>query len=149
MKYQLELTRKQLSVIQEACEFMSRFCTGQLDMLPQSFAGYLQKDKESVEDYCERRNRWESSLRNAKRAMFPELMPNASYGIGSKYEESNICYDIYRPILEQFTKEYREENIPVNNYSVYGHPGLTTSKEGRIAIKVVDNGKENKFRRCI
>jgi len=140
MKYQLELTRNQLSVIQEACEFMSRFCTGQLDMLPQSFAGYLRKDKESVEDYCQRRDNWNLGLKMAKKAMFPELSDNASYGISSKYEESNICYDIYRPILEQFTKEHNSENLHNASYSIYDHPGLTTSKEGRITIKLVDNG---------
>ena len=139
MKYQIELTRKQLSVIQEACEFMSRFCTGQLDMLPQSFAGYLHKEKESVKDYCQRRDDWNLGLKMAKKAMFPELNDNASYGISSKYEESNICYDIYRPILEQFELERRNLSDPNNSvgYSVYGHKGLTTSKEGRITIKTV------------
>jgi len=138
MKYQIEFTKDQLAAIQEACEFMSRFCTGQLDMLPQSFLGYLHKKDESVEDYCERRDTWIEGLKIAKKAMFPELSTNASYGIGSKYEEANICYDIYRPILEQFTKERRPEKPYEGNYSVYGHPGLTTSKEGRIKIKTVE-----------
>lgn len=140
MKYQIEFTREQLSVVQQACEFMSRFCTGQLDMLPQSFLGYLHKKDEPVADYCERRDNWTEGLKIAKKAMFPELSTNASYGIGSKYEEANICYDIYRPILEQFTKEYKEANLAINNWSVYDHPGLTTSKEGRISIKTIDNG---------
>ena len=138
MKYQIEFTREQLSVVQQACEFMSRFCTGQLDMLPQSFLGYLQKERESVADYCEQRDNWIDGLKIAKKAMFPELSTNASYGIGSKYEEANICYDIYRPILEQFAREYKEANPDVNNWSVYGHPGLTTSKEGRISIKTIE-----------
>lgn len=138
MKYQLELTRKQLSVIQEACEFMSRFCTGQLDMLPQSFQGHLRKEKESIDDYCQRRDMWKHGLSIAKKAMFPELNDNASYGVGGKYEESNICYDIYRPILEQFTSERNSENLHNAQYSVYAHPGLTTSKEGRITIKTIE-----------
>lgn len=140
MKYQIEFTREQLSVIQEACEFMSRFCTGQLDMLPQSFLGYLRQEKESVADYCERRDNWTEGLKIAKKAMFPELSTNASYGIGSKYEEANICYDIYRPILEQFDLERRETILSKpKHWSVYSHPGLTTSKEGRISIKTIDN----------
>jgi len=140
MKYQIELTREQLSVVQQACEFMSRFCTGQLDMLPQSFLGYLHKKDEPVADYYERRDNWTEGLKMAKKAMFPELSTNASYGIGSKYEEANICYDIYRPILEQFTNERNSENLHNAQYSVYNSPGLTTSKEGRISIKTIDNG---------
>ena len=138
MKYQIEFTREQLSVVQQACEFMSRFCCGQLDMFPESFKGYLHKQSKDIDDYCLRRDDWELCLKRAKSRMFPELSTNASYGIGSKYEEANICYDIYRPILEQFTKEHRPENPDENNYSVYGHPGLTTSKEGRISIKTIE-----------
>lgn len=138
MKYQIEFTKEQLSVVQQACEFMSRFCTGQLDMIPESFKGYLMKEKESIGDYCERRDNWNLGLQIAKQAMFPELMPNASYGISSKYEEANICYDIYRPILEQFTKERNSENLHNAQYSVYKHPGLTTSKEGRITINIIE-----------
>lgn len=145
MKYQIEFTREQLSVVQQACEFMSRFCCGQLDMLPQSFQGYLRQEKESVDDYCQRRDLWLHGLKIAKQAMFPELTPNASYGIGSKYEEANVCYDIYRPILERFDAERRStEKFDISgelmNWSVYSHPGLTTSKEGRISIKTIDNG---------
>lgn len=137
MKYQLNLTRKQLSSIQEACEFMSRFCTGQPEVLPQSFEGHLHKKDEPIDAYCERRDNWKIGLLMAKKAMFPELNPNASYGISTKYEEANICYDIYRPILEQFSKEYKVDN-PEKSYSVYDHPGLTTSKEGRISIKTIE-----------
>jgi hypothetical protein len=142
MKYQIEFTKEQLSVVQQACEFMSRFCTGQLDMLPQSFQDYLRQEKESVDDYCQRRDLWLHWLKIAKQAMFPELSTNASYGIDSKYEEANICYDIYRPILEQFTKEYKDSCHDKMNstWSVYDSPGLTTSKEGRISIKTIDNG---------
>lgn len=140
MKYQIEFTKEQLSVIQEACEFMSRFCTGQLDMLPQSFLGYLRKENESIADYYERRDKWTKGLKIAKKAMFPELNDNASYGIGSAYENANVCYDIYRPILEQFDFEYRLDypDVTEDRFSVYSYPGLTASKEGRISIKTIE-----------
>jgi len=141
MKYQIEFTREQLSVVQQACEFMSRFCGGQLDAIPESFKGFLHKKDESVESYCQRRDDWNYTLNLAKKAMFPELSTNASYGIGSKYEEANTCYDIYRPILEQFTSERNREAAidgKESSYSVYSHPGLTTSKEGRITIKTIE-----------
>ena len=141
MKYQIEFTKEQLSVVQQACEFMSRFCNGQLDMIPESFKDYLHKQSKDIDDYCLRRDDWELCLKRAKKCMFPELPPNASYGIGSKYEEANICYDIYRPILEQFDLERRETILSQpKHWSVYSSPGLTTSKEGRISIKTIDNG---------
>ena len=140
MKYQLELTKKQLATIQEACEFMSRFCTGQLDALPQSFQSYLRKDDEPMKTYFERRDMWLDGLKKAKKAMFPELSVGGSYGIGTKYKEANICYDIYRPILEQFDFEQRlaHPKETKDYYSVYSRPGLTTSEEGRITIKTIE-----------
>jgi hypothetical protein len=138
MKYRIEFTREQLSVVQQACEFMSRFCTGQLDMLPQSFLGYLHKKNKEIDEYCDKRDKWEYGLKITKQAMFPELSTNASYGIGSKYEPANVCYDIYRPILEQFDAERRETILSEpKSWSVYSSPGLTTSKEGRISIKTI------------
>lgn len=140
-KYKIELTKKQLSVIQEACEFMSRFSSGQLDHLPPSFDGYLWKKwyKLNDDEFIERRQNWERYLYKAKEFMF-DLPENASLGIGNEelIEEAKVCYDIYRPILELQDKEYKEE-YPNRYYSnVYSHPGLTYSKEGRINIEVID-----------
>lgn len=133
-KYKLELTRKQLSVIQEACEFMSRFSAGQLDHLPPSLEGFLWKKWDS-DEFCQRRDSWEAYLAVAKDQMF-DLPRNASLGIGHPEltEEAKICYDIYRPILELFDKEDREETGK-DGWSVYSSPGLTYSKQGRIEIK--------------
>lgn len=135
-KYQIEFTEKQLRTIAEACEFMSRFAAGQLDKLPMSFQSWLWKKHPDTKDFCRARDTWEIHLYYAKTAMFPDLDRHESYGIGqdSLMDEANICYDIYRPILEQFSKEYQEQNPEESNYSVYDHPGLTTSKEGRIKI---------------
>lgn len=134
-KYKLELTRKQLSVIQEACEFMSRFSAGQFQYLPPSLESMLWKKWESNE-YCKRRDQWEMYLEHAKKAML-DLYVNESLGIGHPElsEESKICYDIYRPILEEFEQEYQVANPDNLSHSVYAHEGLSYSKEGRITIK--------------
>jgi len=132
--YNLTLTREQLSVIQEALEFFSRFSAGQLTYLPPSFERFLWNSF-SIEDFIARRDLWEASLRETKKAMF-KLPINASLGIGNEQltEEAKIAYDIYRPILEEFAKEY-DETHSHKRHSVYNHPGLSYSKEGRIVIK--------------
>lgn len=139
-KYKLELTKKQLSVIQEACEFMSRFSAGQLNSFSSSLEGYLWNKWENDDVYFNRKKCWEKHLNAAKQYMF-DLPINASLGINNPEltEEAKICYDIYRPILELQEMEYRVENPKYNNYSVYSHEGLAYSKEGRIKIKVLEN----------
>jgi hypothetical protein len=134
-KYKLELSKEQLSVIQEALEFFSRFSSGQLKHLPPSFERFLW-DTHEVDEFIAKRSIWENALDQAKVAMF-DLQPNASLGIGNEAltEEAKIAYDIYRPILELFTKEYNEEHPEKSSYSVYDHPGNSYSKEGRIIIK--------------
>ena len=135
-KYKLELTHKQLSVIQEACEFMSRFSAGQFQYLPPSFVDQLYKKWDDTNEYCRRRDTWEIHLEYAKKAMLG-LSQNESLGIGHPElsEESKICYDIYRPILEEFEQEYQAANPDNLSYSVYAYEGLPYSKEGRITIK--------------
>jgi len=135
-KYKLELTHKQLSVIQEACEFMSRFSAGQFQYFPPSLINQLYKKWGYTEEYYRRREIWDIHLKYAKNAMF-DFDPNESLGIGSPElsEEAKICYDIYRPILEEFDQEYQTANPDNLSYSVYSHEGLSYSKEGRITIK--------------
>jgi len=131
-KYQIEFTEKQLRTVAEACEFMSRFTAGQTEHLPFSFTNWLWTKYPNIKEFCNRRDVWEYNLKLIKTYMFD----SEEYGIGDPtlLPESNICYDIYRPILEQFAKEYNEAKPEDYHYSVYNHEGLTTSKEGRIKI---------------
>lgn len=115
---------------------MSRFSAGQFQYLPPSLVKSLYKKWDNSNEYCRRRNAWEIHLEYAKINML-DLSPNESLGIGHPEltEESKICYDIYRPILEEFEQEYQAANPDNLSYSVYAHEGLPYSKEGRITIK--------------
>jgi hypothetical protein len=129
-KYKIEFTEKQLQVVQEACEFLSRFSAGQIDSLPTSLYSYLYRKYKDIDEYCNRRDNWNKHLNLAKYNMF-NLSSNESLGIGNPEltEQAKIAYDIYRPILEVFAKESDSKS------SVYFYEGLTYSKEGRIKIE--------------
>ena len=134
-KYTLELSKNQLSTIRKACEFYSRFCAGQME-LPLELSWKL-LDKKTNNSYRENREKI-ATLFSMIKDLSLGLNLGETLGIGSKelIEEAKVCYDIYRPILELFEKEYKEENPTSSSYSVYGHEGLSYSKEGRVKIKV-------------
>ena len=139
MKYQIEFSKEQLSVVQQALEFASRFCAGQVNYFAPFIEAQILRNCVSHDKFIEARKQYEHHLDMFKRNAFPNLYDNESLGIGNSMlqEEAKICYDIYRPILEQFDKELREKN-PDIGYSVYQSPGLTFSQEGRITIKKVE-----------
>lgn len=139
MKYQIEFSKEQLMVVQQALEFASRFCAGQVNYLAPFIEEQILLNCGSHDKFIEAREQYEHHLSMFKLNAFPNLSYNESLGIGSSMlqEEAKICYDIYRPILEQFDKELREAN-PNTEYSVYQNPGMTFSKEGRITIKTIE-----------
>lgn len=141
-KYRIDFTREQLNVVQQALEFMSRFQAGQVTDFTPNFSNWLISEHMKTNDYAERRDMWEEHLYKAKEYLFNNLNKYESFGIGSKEqpEENKIAYDIYRPILELFHEEYHNENPDLPKYySVYGHPGLTYSNEGRIKITKISD----------
>lgn len=139
MKYRIDLTTEQLSVIQKACEFYSRFLAGQWE-IPDELQWKEYEIQDKYDGFWGKRNRIEQLFKEQK-SEFMRLHLNESYGIGSEnlHEYAKVSYDIYRPILEQFTKEYNEKNPDNNNYSVYDHPGSPYSKQGRIKIETIKN----------
>ena len=137
-KYKLELTETQLRTIATGLEFYSRFLSGQWQ-IPEAmqFKEYELQDK--YDGFWQKRNDVEEQLSNFK-AWFTGMSVNQFYGIGSDKlaEDAKISYDIYRPILEQFAKEFNTKYPDENRYSVYDSPGLAYSKEGRIKIETKD-----------
>lgn len=128
-KYNISFTEQQLIVLARGLEFYSRFLAGQWeipDMM--EYKEYENQGKES--DFWSIRNEVNEEFLKLK-SKFTGMYINESYGIGSTKlsEDANISYDIYRPIWEEFAKGKE-------NWSVYSHPGLTYSKEGRISINV-------------
>lgn len=141
-KYRIDFTREQLNVVQQALEFMSRFQAGQVTDFTPNFSNWLISEHMKTNDYAERRDMWEEHLYKAKEYLFNNFGKYESFGIGSNEqpEENKIAYDIYRPILEFLHKEYHDENPDSpKHYSVYSHPGLTYSNEGRIKITKIEN----------
>ena len=140
MKYQLELNKAQLDTIAEALEFFSRFCAGQW-RIPDTMEWKEYENSGKDKEFQNRRNYAEKNL-EVQKTMFLDIPLNASYGIGSPKlcESAKIAYDIYRPILELRAKEYNKANPDEKHYSVYDHPGLSYSKEGRIKIKTLEDG---------
>lgn len=144
-KYTITFTSKQLKAVQEACEYYSRFLSGQVE-IPHSILHKLceleKKDKHFKG--VPLLNHARDTVKHLKVKLFPEITINESYGIGGKIaydkhstEIRDVLYDVYRPILEQFAKEEKKKN-PNKPSSVYDHSGQSYSKEGRIKISVED-----------
>ena len=140
MQYQLKLNKAQLDTVAEALEFFSRFCAGQW-RLPDTMEYQEYKNQDKYDGFWEKRNYVEDQL-NILKSHFTGLQLNASYGIGSANlcDSAKIAYDVYRPILELRAEEYNKANPDEKHYSVYDHPGLQYSKEGRIKIKTLEDG---------
>lgn len=135
-KYVVEFTEAQLRTVAIGLEFYSRFLAGQWE-IPDTMEFKEYNLQEKYDGFWEKRNYVEEQFKILK-SHFTGLQFNASYGIGSNklHEDAKIAYDTYRPIWEQFAKEYREKNPGEKHYSVYDSSGLQYSDEGRITIKV-------------
>lgn len=129
MKYRIDLTRNQIWAIQKACEFYSRFLAGQWE-IPDAMEVKEFINQDRYPEFWTKRNYIEEQMKVLSQ-MLTGLPIHASYGIGSDKmaNDANICYDVYRPILELFNKD---------SNNVYSHPGLTYSKDGRIKIEVIN-----------
>lgn len=144
MKYRIDLTGRQIITVQKACEFYSRFLAGQWEIPDElQWSEFSLRDKPS--NFWEIRNLSQDMLNQAKVVFFDgKHSTNSAYGIGSKElsEYAKIAYDIYRPILETFSKESRKEHKKNGDdvyWTVYDSPGLTYSEQGRIKVDVIND----------
>jgi len=131
MKYQIELTQKQLLVAREALDFYCSFLLGKWEipkiMQHQEFIN--NKRDNAVWD---RRNMASDLLRYSKAIFIPELPGHAHYALANDkaHEDSVIAYDIYRPMMEVTADK--------SEHSVYNYSSGAYSKEGRIEIKIIN-----------
>lgn len=90
----LELNETHLNVLKRACEFYSRVLLGQFDEI--AFETMLHNIKQH--DFCERRERMEQLLHEARQCAFPELKSRGhSHGIG--YDRTaDIAWNIYQAV---------------------------------------------------
>lgn len=152
-KYNIELTEKQMIVIQEALEFYARFLLGQVDHIPMSLDFRLKNEHRP--SYCN--PSLDEAFTTIKKEMFGLVHPNQSYGIGTRrfstleedkeMVEPQIAYEMYKMIL--YT--WRQESIS-NSIKEGRDPGWTVhddfpskySEEPLIKIKKSEyNEKES------
>ena len=136
-KYKIEFTKKQLSTVATALEFYSRFLAGQWE-IPDAMEMQEYVNQGKSDGFWKKRNEVEKQLLELK-SQFTNIQGHSFYGIGSDklHENAKIAYDTYRPILEQFAKEYNMSHPEEIGYSVYDSSGVSCSQEGRIKVEEV------------
>jgi hypothetical protein len=126
MKYKIELTEEQMSLIAQCLEDVSRFASGQWEM--QNTIDAMVKDL-SFEEQIKRRDEAEELLRQAKNLLLPDMLDNSSSGYNGTEFIGNT-YQIYRTILHQFAKDKNWNNV-------YSSPALSSGNLGTIKIEAI------------
>ena len=130
---ELELSPKQLAVINSSLDLSCRLLLGQFDELERLFwrlEGYLEKDRERAREL----------LTELQKIYFPDLDWNSSYGINNEEvpEHSKVAYEICRAIRHAMWKaegdnqrhnvasapphEVSSESIPIVSIKQYVNP---------------------------
>jgi len=126
MKYRIELSEEQMSVIAQCLEDVSRFASGQWEM--QNTIEAMVKGL-PFEEQIKRRDEAEELLRQAKKVLLPEMQDNSSKGYNGTDFIGNT-YQIYRTILFQLAKD--------NNWNnVYSSPALASGNMGNVKIEQI------------
>ena len=123
IKYKIEVSEKQIRLIAQCLEDVSRFASGQckIDYTVQEILRGLPFD-----EYMERRDKVEELFEQIKMVLFPELKPNQSiYYDGSEFIGNT--YQIYRTILHQLAIDNNLDNV-------YSSPALPSGTLGTIKI---------------
>ena len=95
---QITLTDKQAQLLSRACEFYARVYMGQFTEIPFELLNIAL----SSDDYCERRDKADELLLEARKYIYPDLNGRGhSYGIG-KFETADRIWDVYQAIREIF-----------------------------------------------
>lgn len=123
MKYRIELSEEQMSLIAQCLEDVSRFASGQWQM--QNTLEAMVKGL-PFDEQIRRRDQAEEVLRQAKKVLLPEISDNSSKGYNGTEFIGNT-YQIYRTILHQFAKDNNWENV-------YSSPALPSGNLGTIKI---------------
>ena len=127
MKYTIELSEEQMSVIAQCLEDVSRFASGQCAM--QNTIEAMVKGL-PFEEQIKRRDEAEELLRRTKRVLLPEISDNSSKGYNGTDFIGNT-YQIYRTILHQFAKDKDWDNV-------YSSSALPSGNLGTIKIEAIN-----------
>ena len=147
-KYQIELTEKQMIVMQEALEFYSRFLHGQVDHIPMSLDFRLKNEHRP--NYCN--PVLDQALSAIKKEMFGINNSGASYGIGTRkfdtleedkeLPEPQIAYEMYKMILYTWRQESMHKAIDEGKdpgWTVHDSHPLKYTTEPLIKIKKISD----------
>ena len=140
-EYIIEMNETQMSVMQEALEFYSRFMLGQVDYIPASLDWRLKQ---------EHRIHGNPLLGYAvsiiKQEMFGLSSPGSNWGIGARafptlkegkeLVEPQIAYEMYKMILYKRHHDWQKDNPDDSSYSVHAY--LPLSYSGLKFIKIKD-----------
>lgn len=127
MKYKIELSEEQMSLIAQCLEDVSRFASGQWEM--QNTIKAMVKGL-PFEEQIKRRDEAEELLRQTKKVLLPEMLDNSSKGYNGTDFIGNT-YQIYRTILHQFAKDKNWNNV-------YSSSTLPSGNLGAIKIKSIN-----------
>ena len=95
---QITLTDKQAKLLGHACEFYARVVMGQFTEIPVELLSFAI----NPDEYCERRDKADELLLEARKYIYPELFGRGhSYGIG-KFESADKVWDVYQAIRVVF-----------------------------------------------
>lgn len=127
MKYRIELSEEQMSIIAQCLEDVSRFASGQWEMLNTIEAMVKALP---YEEQINRRDEANELLRQTKKILLPEMLDNSSKGYNGTDFIGNT-YQIYRTILHQFAKDKNYNNV-------YSSSALPSGNLGTIKIEMID-----------
>ena len=124
MNVTVTMNREYAGILMRACEFYSRVMCGQYDEISFDVADlqllkiYEEQGKvalhEAFHGIIDRRNKAEDVLREARAMQFPELYPNAHYGLGYT-KTTDMAFSIYACVRHALAwHEHPEGGITVN-----------------------------------
>lgn len=93
----LTMTEEQAKIVSLACEFYARVRMGQFNEI----VWHLLDIKIPGEEYCERREKAEQLLLEARKPLYPDLHGvGHSYGIG-KFDDADLAFDVHQVIRHE------------------------------------------------
>jgi len=129
-KWILEVTTEQAYLIQQAVEHMARILAGQLSEV-RSAVVFRPRKVENVEELADYpdNEKIDKALHDLKASLFPELHPNASYGVGSKecHPDCHRYWDLYQIIRRPLFLDRTKDTAKEDSYSVLGNSFMQTS----------------------
>lgn len=94
----LTLTEEQARIVSTACEFFARIKMGQFNEI----IWHTMDFQNGSDDYCERRDKAQELLFEARQYLYPELHGiGHSYGMGA-FDDADTAFDVYQVIRPFF-----------------------------------------------